>query len=164
MVRPQGVLPQEILGDLPLAARWNCRHSWRSVLGHVERVYRDQFDRLSASKFSFTPYDNILNSLPHYCKAGQEFWTARVPLIFFYIVEYHYPDRFCRQFHDSKLKGKCSFLLSSSEFYEGCETIYSASASDSVFSDNSTGSTYSSYAPKPAAFGICGGTLTCGVT
>nr|GMD83727.1 serine/threonine-protein phosphatase 7 long form homolog [Ipomoea batatas] len=28
----------------------------------------------------------------------QAIWTARVPLLFFYAVEWHYPDRVCRQF------------------------------------------------------------------
>lgn len=50
-------------------------------------------------QFVFTPYDEVMAILPDYCKAGEEIWTAEVPLIFYYVVEYHFPDRFCRQFH-----------------------------------------------------------------
>lgn len=47
-------------------------------------------------QFLWTPYP--LADLPHYCQAGQAIWTSRVPLIMYYVVEYHLPERFCRQF------------------------------------------------------------------
>ena len=37
-------------------------------------------------------------ALPQYCLAGSDIWLARVPLICFPIIEYHYPDRVLRQF------------------------------------------------------------------
>nr|GMC60241.1 serine/threonine-protein phosphatase 7 long form homolog [Ipomoea batatas] len=42
------------------------------------------------------PYN--VDALPVCCRAGQIVWTARVPLLFFYAVEWHYPDRVLRQF------------------------------------------------------------------
>ncbi|XP_019178613.1 PREDICTED: serine/threonine-protein phosphatase 7 long form homolog [Ipomoea nil] len=60
---------------------------------------RDQLDRLAEHRFIFTPYDDYLDALPPYCKAGRTLWTARIPLIFYHVVEYHQPDRFCKQFN-----------------------------------------------------------------
>ncbi|XP_050264214.1 uncharacterized protein LOC126708463 [Quercus robur] len=44
------------------------------------------------------PYTHTLGSLPAYCTAGQHIWRAEVPLIFFWIVEWHHPERVLRQF------------------------------------------------------------------
>nr|GMC63011.1 Serine/threonine-protein phosphatase 7 long form-like [Ipomoea batatas] len=42
------------------------------------------------------PYN--VDALPVCCRASQIVWTVRVPLLFFYAVEWHYPDRVLRQF------------------------------------------------------------------
>nr|GMD03682.1 serine/threonine-protein phosphatase 7 long form homolog [Ipomoea batatas] len=39
-----------------------------------------------------------IDALPEFCRDGQHIWTARVPLLYFFAVEWHYPDRVCRQF------------------------------------------------------------------
>ena len=44
------------------------------------------------------PYTHTLGSLPAYCTAGQHIWRAKVPLIYFWIVEGHHPERVFRQF------------------------------------------------------------------
>ena len=44
------------------------------------------------------PYTHMQGSLPVYCTAGQHIWRAEVPLIFFWIVEWHHPKRVLRQF------------------------------------------------------------------
>ena len=44
----------------------------------------------------YTP--DLLAQLPDYCLHGQEIWCSRVPLICFYIIEWHYTDRVTRQF------------------------------------------------------------------
>ncbi|XP_031114506.1 serine/threonine-protein phosphatase 7 long form homolog [Ipomoea triloba] len=62
------------------------------------RAYRDQLDRVNQQMFVFQPYNELFPQLPDYCTVDQVIWTARVPLIYFYIIEYYYPDRFCRQF------------------------------------------------------------------
>ncbi|XP_019166857.1 PREDICTED: serine/threonine-protein phosphatase 7 long form homolog [Ipomoea nil] len=99
MFQPQGVLPCNQIADYPIAYRWVCRHSWLSVPTHTVVAYRDQLDRVAEHRFNFTPYDDYLDALPPYCTAGRNLWTARVPLIFYHVVEYHHPDRFCRQFN-----------------------------------------------------------------
>lgn len=45
------------------------------------------------------PYtDDVLSSLPLYCTMGYNIWRAKVPLIFWHIIEFHVPDRVMRQF------------------------------------------------------------------
>ena len=44
------------------------------------------------------PYTHTLGSLPAYCTVGQHIWWAEVPLIYFWIVEGHHPERVFRQF------------------------------------------------------------------
>ena len=43
-------------------------------------------------------YTHTLGSLPVYCIAGQHIWRAEVPLIYFWIVEGHYPKQVFHQF------------------------------------------------------------------
>ena len=43
-------------------------------------------------------YTHTLGSLDAYCTARQHIWRAKVPLIYFWIVEGHHPDRVFRQF------------------------------------------------------------------
>ena len=69
------------------------------------------------------PYiDDVLSSLPEYCRIGQELWHSVMPLICFQIVEWHLPNCALRQFgiqqdipqptntdvklHDCDLRGK----------------------------------------------------------
>ena len=44
------------------------------------------------------PYDAELAHLPVFCVAGRDVWTARVPLVCFWLVEKHTPDHVVRQF------------------------------------------------------------------
>ena len=44
------------------------------------------------------PYTHMLGSLPVYCTIGQHIWRAEVPLIYFWIMEGHHPERVFRQF------------------------------------------------------------------
>ena len=44
------------------------------------------------------PYEVELARLPAFCVAGRDVWTARVPLVCFWLVEKHTPDRVVRQF------------------------------------------------------------------
>nr|POE69348.1 serine/threonine-protein phosphatase 7 long form like [Quercus suber] len=68
------------------------------------------------------PYQDDLAHLPPFCVAGRDVWTTKVPLVCFWLVEKHTPDRVLRQFgmiqeippyvdtddalHDIDLKGK----------------------------------------------------------
>ena len=45
------------------------------------------------------PYtDDVIFGLPDYCTIASDLWLTISPLIFFYIVEWHRPDRVLRQF------------------------------------------------------------------
>ncbi|VFQ64341.1 unnamed protein product [Cuscuta campestris] len=97
MCRPQGMLlPQDVAGAA-YGARWVCSHRWTSSSAHSIRPYRDQLDRLQESEFIWTPYPELHHLHPD-CYAGIGVWRARVPLIYTYMAEMHYPDRFSRQF------------------------------------------------------------------
>ena len=48
-------------------------------------------------------YTHTLGSLPAYCTTGQHIWRAEVPLIYFWIVEGHHPERVFRQFGKKQL-------------------------------------------------------------
>ncbi|XP_031101831.1 serine/threonine-protein phosphatase 7 long form homolog [Ipomoea triloba] len=98
MLRPEGVIAELNIRDLPVGARWVGAHFWGNVPHHVIRAYRNQLDRVNQQMFVFEPYNALFPQLPDYCTADQAIWTARVPLIYFYIIEHYYPDRFCRQF------------------------------------------------------------------
>ncbi|GFY91196.1 hypothetical protein Acr_07g0013920 [Actinidia rufa] len=64
---------------------------------HVVRVYRDQLDRLRPDEFTWRPYDGIMHELPDYCRVASDIWVSRSPLVYFEVVEWHLPDRVCRQ-------------------------------------------------------------------
>nr|GMD42524.1 serine/threonine-protein phosphatase 7 long form homolog [Ipomoea batatas] len=98
LLRPESIIPHQNFHGLPSGARWVSPQFWGDVPNHVIRTYRDQLDRVNQQMFVFEPYTTLLPELPDYCTAGQAIWTARVPLIFFYIVENYYPDRLCMQF------------------------------------------------------------------
>lgn len=44
------------------------------------------------------PYMQLIERLPEYCLNGRHIWTTRSPLICFFAVEWHLPDRVMRQF------------------------------------------------------------------
>ncbi|GFZ19793.1 hypothetical protein Acr_28g0004980 [Actinidia rufa] len=48
--------------------------------------------------FTWRPYNAIMHELPDYCRVGSDIWVSRSPLVCFEVVEWHLPDRVCRQF------------------------------------------------------------------
>ena len=44
------------------------------------------------------PYDDLLEQIPIQVHDDSDWWFSRVPLMHFWIVEFHYPDRVMRQF------------------------------------------------------------------
>nr|GME09216.1 serine/threonine-protein phosphatase 7 long form homolog [Ipomoea batatas] len=63
---------------------------------HTYTTYRDELDRCRVDNFVWMSYH--IDALPEFSRDGQHIWTARVPLLYFFAVEWHYPDRVCRQF------------------------------------------------------------------
>ncbi|GFZ05385.1 hypothetical protein Acr_17g0009570 [Actinidia rufa] len=82
----------------PWGARWRSRFRTTTTSTHVVRVYRDQLDRLRPDEFTWRPYDGIMHELPDYCRVANDIWVSRSPLVYFEVVEWHLPDRVCRQF------------------------------------------------------------------
>ncbi|RAL47777.1 hypothetical protein DM860_012402 [Cuscuta australis] len=77
--------------------RWVCYHSWTVSQSLSIRSYKDQLDRLQEREFIWMPYP-AFKYLHHHCTTGFAIWCARVLVIYTYIVEMYYPDRFYRQF------------------------------------------------------------------
>ena len=56
------------------------------------------FASIRSLQIVWEPYRNYLGSLPAYFTAGQHIWKSIVPLIHFWVVEGHHPERVLRQF------------------------------------------------------------------
>ena len=83
----------------PFGITWTTRHEWRDNPGHGGTDhFRDQFERLAESDVNWTPYLSVLHLLPGRVMVDRHIWFARISVIFFWIVEMHYPDRVMRQF------------------------------------------------------------------
>ncbi|XP_070012115.1 serine/threonine-protein phosphatase 7 long form homolog [Nicotiana sylvestris] len=94
--------PGEAYPFLPLASRWVLRRgNYRGTDAHHNLLLvRDMLDMLVAEQFIWTPYSNeLLAQLPNYCLVDQLLWSTSVPMIFFYVVEYHATECVLRQFH-----------------------------------------------------------------
>ena len=72
--------------------------------------FRTQWEHLTPDLVTWRPYDeraetfeegpcrSFLYRLPGICFQERDFWRAQVPLIFYQVVEHHYPARVMRQF------------------------------------------------------------------
>ncbi|KAK7823317.1 serine/threonine-protein phosphatase 7 long form like protein [Quercus suber] len=78
--------------------RWKGPKSTTEHATHVLAAYRASLSSMRAHQVVWEPYRDVLDSLPPYCTAGRHIWRATVPLIYFWIVEDHHPERVFRQF------------------------------------------------------------------
>ena len=64
------------------------------------RLVRGQLQSLGDTQVSWTPYSELYDEgrLPQIVSDDEEMWLYRGPLVCFWIVEHHYPDRVLRQF------------------------------------------------------------------
>ncbi|XP_060192568.1 serine/threonine-protein phosphatase 7 long form homolog [Lycium barbarum] len=54
---------------------------------------------MTEDQFIWEPYsDELIESLPDYCRVGRNIWRARVTIFCWDVVEVHLPDRVMRQF------------------------------------------------------------------
>ncbi|KAL0006209.1 hypothetical protein SO802_013770 [Lithocarpus litseifolius] len=81
-----------------LFARWKGAKITTEHPTHVLCAYRVSLASLRPNQIVWEPYQNDLGSLPAYCTAGQHIWRSIVPLIHFWVVEGHHPERVLRQF------------------------------------------------------------------
>ncbi|CDP03974.1 unnamed protein product [Coffea canephora] len=97
-IRPDVSL-QRLTGDYPRGGRWSAERTGVDPPSQDVSYYREQLSLLRMDQFIWMPYpDDVLASLPEYCRRGARIWRARVPLIFWHIVEFYFPDRVLRQF------------------------------------------------------------------
>ncbi|KAL8156428.1 hypothetical protein AgCh_001497 [Apium graveolens] len=92
---------QDIWGDLagPYGLRWCGRKSFTDVASRAVCVCRFSLDVLAPDHFIWMPYgDDVLDTLHVHCREGSQFWCYKGPIICFFIVEQHQPDRCVRQF------------------------------------------------------------------
>jgi len=64
------------------------------------RLVRNQIQNTGELQVSWTPYEDLYNAgdMPQIFADEKEMWFYRGPLVSFWIVEHHYPDRVLRQF------------------------------------------------------------------
>ncbi|XP_065635837.1 serine/threonine-protein phosphatase 7 long form homolog [Quercus suber] len=90
--------PHQALPAGPLAIKWKGAKITTEHGMHVLRAYRVSPALLRRNQIVWEPYRNYLGSLPAYCTAGQHIWRSIMPLIHFWVVEGHHPERVLRQF------------------------------------------------------------------
>ncbi|KAK3136453.1 hypothetical protein QOZ80_5BG0435140 [Eleusine coracana subsp. coracana] len=94
--------PREDEGSQPTIAY--LYHDCVNVVGNVERRYREYIntlDVITSSQVNWTPYERyeVTNlGLSPMCSRDMNLWRAELPLIFFYAVKWHVPQRVMRQF------------------------------------------------------------------
>ncbi|XP_049414563.1 serine/threonine-protein phosphatase 7 long form homolog [Solanum stenotomum] len=96
----QSSAPPPYDGDvlLPYARRWTRGINRDTESHHVLILIRDQLDRMTKDQFRWTPYSEILHTLPRCCTVDEPLWMACVPMLCLEIVKVHAPDRVRRQF------------------------------------------------------------------
>ncbi|KAH7865052.1 hypothetical protein Vadar_001673 [Vaccinium darrowii] len=82
-----------------LIGRWDDEFHSPDLATHVVGHYRHSLDMQRPDEVVWQPYsEELIESLPPFCRAGRAIWRAKVPLINFAIVEMHQPERVMRQF------------------------------------------------------------------
>ncbi|KAL1803572.1 hypothetical protein ACET3Z_032219 [Daucus carota] len=107
---------KEIWGDLPgpYGLRWCVPKSYADASCHNVSVNRFSLDVLGPDHFIWLPYADVLDDLSEICQEGNAVWCYKGPIICFYIVEPHEPDRCVRQF------GMVQDIPSSATVYSRC--------------------------------------------
>ncbi|XP_050211840.1 serine/threonine-protein phosphatase 7 long form homolog [Mercurialis annua] len=93
----------DVTGELPLGDRWGGprqrERGTRRVPRHSVSHFRLLLDGLRYDDIVWQPYsDDVLQSIPQMYLTGRHIWRARVPMIYYHIVEWHQPDRVLQQF------------------------------------------------------------------
>ncbi|XP_050215413.1 serine/threonine-protein phosphatase 7 long form homolog [Mercurialis annua] len=122
-----------ITPHLPLGDRWAGPLDFRRVLHRNLDAMRLALDVLRYSDIDWQPYtEDVISQLHPYFLDGAQFWRARVPLIYYHIIEWHQPDRVMAQFgllqpipeppsqlhihHTVQFRGSSSFQNTFSEY------------------------------------------------
>ncbi|KAM3289894.1 hypothetical protein P3S67_018183 [Capsicum chacoense] len=115
----RNIFPTDLLRG-PHATRWFAHFSWTNTTKHVLKVYRNALDSIIEYQFIWEPYtDDLIDSLPDYCRAGRDMWRVRVSIFCWDVVEVHLPDRVMRQFGLQQMI-PTPFLFDSTHFRHDC--------------------------------------------
>nr|XP_040258570.1 serine/threonine-protein phosphatase 7 long form homolog [Aegilops tauschii subsp. strangulata] len=79
-------------------AKWCAAHAFDVPHNAGTEYYRNQIDLIREGAVHWQPYDDLLEQIPIQVHDDSDWWFSRVPLMHFWIVEFHYPDRVMRQF------------------------------------------------------------------
>ncbi|XP_022003259.1 serine/threonine-protein phosphatase 7 long form homolog [Helianthus annuus] len=84
----------------PAVARfqWKGSLTCTDVSTHCLRTYRSQLQSMTEAMFNWRPYDDIVGRLPDICRSGMGIWRSCCPLLYYSVVEHHYPQQVMRQF------------------------------------------------------------------
>jgi Plant mobile domain len=83
----------------PYGRYWTCKHTFIYSPNHVGLdVPRDMFDSIIDSHVNWCPYNCVITHFSSVVHRDMDIWMARVALVHFWIVAYHYPDRVMTQF------------------------------------------------------------------
>ena len=82
----------------PYGIKWSEHHLFAHSPHNGIEFYRNQFEKLDPNRVVWQPYAGLIELFHPRVQRDSRFFLARVPLIHFWEVEYHYPDRVMRQF------------------------------------------------------------------
>uniref|UniRef100_A0A8R7JV09 Aminotransferase-like plant mobile domain-containing protein n=1 Tax=Triticum urartu TaxID=4572 RepID=A0A8R7JV09_TRIUA len=79
-------------------AKWCAAHAFDVPHNAGTEYYRNQIDLIREGVVDWQPYDDLLEQMPFEVHQDSYWWFARVLLMHFWIVEFHYPHKVMRQF------------------------------------------------------------------
>ena len=83
-------------------AKWNVRLRFPDRVKGALSTIRRQFEGMHEGEVVWEPYEYYLDPdrdlAPPIIIQDAHLWHARVPMVHFWMVEWHYPDRVMRQF------------------------------------------------------------------
>ncbi|KAL9665412.1 hypothetical protein QQ045_020832 [Rhodiola kirilowii] len=97
--RPQCMFRHLPPHDADIDPKWHGPKNFIGVPKDSLLFYRDEFQKMLISNFTWRPYDEgLYHLLNPICVEGRHSWRANVPLIHFNVIEWHHPGRVMRQF------------------------------------------------------------------
>jgi Plant mobile domain len=82
----------------PFAIRWQYYQTYEVSPAHSSLTfYRNEFESIVDDHVNWCPYYDYLDLLPGRVRHEEKNWFAKVPMINFWMVSWHYPDRVMKQ-------------------------------------------------------------------
>ena len=80
----------------PFGIKWSEKHLFEHSPHNGIEFYREQLEKLKPQNVVWQPYLGKIELFHPKVARDSRFFLARVPMIHFWMVEYHYPDRVMR--------------------------------------------------------------------